>query len=418
MIRSCVLCFCLLPLASLLGAAESTAVEDTLTAEQRAEISDGDTVVSVYDEAVATLEKICDDYRRIKALQLAKQRDIAFMDAYDNISSVMPLLKPIDRTLLRKKIYDPDEIVPHKREVEKVESEVQMMVELATKLLLEIEVMQAQAAQQEQQQQEVTLQELVQREAFDPEEQIEQSGEEREQQDQQLEQLAEEAKEEEEEQAKDLTQIMHQIMPDIQDLTSDETTEEQIKMELFTSNSNVNNVMGKMDLNTVNKTVGRRVVQEGGEPVEWMFIDTWYTIGPFPNPHRMNLHRKFPPETVVDLSATYIGKDDKTIKWEFLQSNQPRCIPNNDEEYAIYYAYTEVWMDQPMDLWIAIGSDDKANVWLNDMPVWISSDQLKGWKVNEGFRKVTFKAGVNKILYRVENGHFGTAFSLGIKVAP
>ena len=391
--------------------------DDQLTAEQRAEISDGDTVVGVYDEAVATLEKICEDYRRIKALQLAKQRDIAFEDAYENISSVMPLLKPINRQLLRKKIYDPDEIVPHKREVEKVESEVLMMVELATKLLLEIEVMEAQQAQQEQQQ-EITLQELVQREQFDPEEQIEQSGEEREQQDQQLEELAEAAKEEQEEQAKDLTPIMRQLMPDIQDLTSEETSEEQVKMELFTSSSDVNNVMGKMDLNTVNKTVGRRVVQEGGEPVEWMFIDTWYTIGPFPNPHRMNLHRKFPPETVVDLSATYIGKSDKTIKWEFLQSNQARCVPNHDEEYAIYYAYTELWMDQPMDLWIAIGSDDKANVWLNDMPVWISGDQLKGWKVNEGFRKVTFKAGVNKILYRVENGHFGTAFSLGIKVAP
>ena len=400
-----------------LSASEATEPAPT-NDEPKSLVEDGNTIVGVYDQGVATLENICEDYRRIKALQLAKQRDIAFEDAYENISSVMPILKPIDRKLLRKKIYDPNEIEPHKREIVKVESEVKMMVALATKLLLEIEIMEAQAAQQEQQQEEVTLAELIQREEFDPKAEIEQSGEEREEQEQKVEELKEIAKEDEQEQAKDLTPIMHQLMPDIEDLTSDETTKEQVKMQMFTSQSNVNNVMGKMDLNTINKNVGRTISEEGGEPVEWMFVDTWYTIGPFPNPGRMNLHRKFPPETVVDLSATYIGKGDKTIKWEFLQTNNVKCVPHNDEEYAIYYAYTEVWMDRPMDLWVAVGSDDKANIWLNDMPIWISSDKLKGWKVNEGFRKVTFKAGVNKVLYRVENGHFSTAFSLGIKAAP
>ena len=39
----------------------------------------------------------------------------------------------------------------------------------------------------------------------------------------------------------------------------------------------------------------------GGTPSKWMYVQDWYTIGPFPNPDRVNIRRKFPPESVVDL---------------------------------------------------------------------------------------------------------------------
>ena len=161
-----------------------------------------------------------------------------------------------------------------------------------------------------------------------------------------------------------------------------------------------------------------RTIEEGGTPAEWLFVDTWYTIGPFDNPQRRNIHRKFPPETVIDLDATYVGKGGKEIHWQWVQCHDPMVTPADPAEYAIYYAYTEVSCERPMDLWVAVGSDDKANVWLNGMPIWISSDKLKGWQVNEGFRKVTFKAGVNRVLYRVENGWLNIGFSLAIRVAP
>ncbi|HQL10096.1 MAG TPA: hypothetical protein PLE35_10885, partial [Lentisphaeria bacterium] len=92
--------------------------------------------------------------------------------------------------------------------------------------------------------------------------------------------------------------------------------------------------------------------------------------------------------------------------------------PAGADQYGIYYAYTEVRCEQPMDLWVAIGSDDKANVWLNGLPIWVSSDRLKGWRINEGFRKVTFRQGVNRVLFRVENGWLTLGFSFGICVAP
>jgi hypothetical protein len=162
---------------------------------------------------------------------------------------------------------------------------------------------------------------------------------------------------------------------------------------------------------------GRRVAA-GGVPSKWMFVDGWYVLGPFPNPERKNRDRKFPPETLVDLDAVYEGKDGRPVRWEFMQGGTFPLKPPHMESYAIYYAWTQVEFDQPMDLWVAVGSDDKSTLWINDYPVWISGDQLKSWQIAEGYRKVHFKRGRNDVLFRVENGHGACAYSLLICVDP
>jgi hypothetical protein len=368
--------------------------------------ANGATIVDCYDVAAANLEKVCEDYRRIKALELAKVRDIAFLDAYRNIQSVMPILKPINRELLRKRITNPDDIPAHKQEVERVESEVENMVELAARLLAEIEVAQIKEEHAEHtavEMKPLTLQEIVQSPEFDPEAEVEtQESQEMEvKTTEAMKELVKKAQENPEQRAVDVSPEMRAVQKEIKGAAQ---SPEQMSAQVF-------------KLADMKYDVGRKVVSEGGAPVEWMFVDTWYVIGPFPNPQRINLNTKFPPETVINLSATYPGKNGKTVAWEFLQTNRAMCVPLNGEDYAIYYAYTELWFDEAVDLWITIGSDDKANVWINNLPVWISGDQLKVWRINEGMRKVHFKKGVNKVLYRVENGWNAVAFSLGIQVS-
>ena len=153
-----------------------------------------------------------------------------------------------------------------------------------------------------------------------------------------------------------------------------------------------------------------------GIPAKWAYVQDWYVIGPFPNPNRVNLRRKFPPESVVDLDATYVGKDGKTIKWEFMQAKnatpaeswrgdlKPEVVPFTAEEYGIWYAYAEVISDISCDRWIAVGSDDRSDIWVNDVPVWGSSNKLKSWRVDEGYRRIRLNKGRNRILVRVENG--------------
>jgi predicted transcriptional regulator len=376
----------------------------------------GNDIVAVYEAAVANLERVCDDYRRIKAMQQARQLDLAFEEAYANISSVMPVLAPINRELLRRAIHDPADIAAHKREVEQVEHQIEMMIDLVAKLFEEIEVVSVELRgdNTELPAREVTLEEIVQKPEYDPDQTIVVTHV---RPDvpayQQLEELA---RDDSEQPYKDLTPQLHALMPDIKDLTSEPPPSERRPVELFRSSDNVADLMRITNPKTPH-TFGR-IIGDGGAPIEWLFVNSWYTIGPFPNPMRLNLHTAFPPETVIDLAATYPGKGGRQVRWQWIQSNEPMMQPADPDQYGVYYAYTEVRCEQPMDLWIAVGSDDKANVWLNGLPVWVSSDQLKGWRVNEGFRKVTFRQGINRILYRVENGWLTLGFSLGIRVAP
>ncbi|HUT36387.1 MAG TPA: hypothetical protein VNE39_23070 [Planctomycetota bacterium] len=74
--------------------------------------------------------------------------------------------------------------------------------------------------------------------------------------------------------------------------------------------------------------------------------------------------------------------------------------------------------DNPRDVWIAVGGGDKAKVWINDILVWVSGGQHKGWRADEGFRKVHPRKGYNRVLFRLENGHLGTAFSLTVCTKP
>ncbi|MBQ1345775.1 MAG: hypothetical protein IIY62_05370 [Kiritimatiellae bacterium] len=165
-----------------------------------------------------------------------------------------------------------------------------------------------------------------------------------------------------------------------------------------------------------------------GIPAKWMYVQDWYVIGPFPNPDRVNLRRKFPPESVVDLDATYVGKDGRTIKWEFMQTRnstpkeswrsdgKAEIVPYNAEEYGIWYAYAEVFADTACDRWIAVGSDDRSDIWVNDAPVWGSSNKLKTWRIDEGYRRIHLNKGRNRILARIENGWHALGWSVCISL--
>lgn len=168
---------------------------------------------------------------------------------------------------------------------------------------------------------------------------------------------------------------------------------------------------------------------ESGVPARWMYISSWYIIGPFDNPNRVNLTRKFAPESTIDLNASYVGRNGERVRWQFMQtSNNPTTRdwtgargryqsmlqPPGDPPYTIWYGYTEVFFDRECDLWIATGSDDREDIWINDMHVWNSSNALKCWTINEGYRKVHFRKGRNRILVRLENGHYTMGYSVTI----
>jgi hypothetical protein len=156
-----------------------------------------------------------------------------------------------------------------------------------------------------------------------------------------------------------------------------------------------------------------RKLMSGGIKSNWMYIDTWYIVGPFPNPNRENLDKKFPPEAgALDLDATYIGMGGRRLKWEFRQSYTVCVFPHAPDNYTIYYAYSEIFSDKDQDRWCIFGSDDYGKAWLNDDLIFASGKTPHPWIPDRAYKKVRFKKGVNKLMFKLENAWGRTGFSM------
>jgi hypothetical protein len=173
---------------------------------------------------------------------------------------------------------------------------------------------------------------------------------------------------------------------------------------------------------------GRKLLKSGRKD-EWMFINAWYVCGPFPNPQRRNLEQKFPPEASIDptlgfvgidLDAKYVGmgrhgEGTRTIEWEFVATDRRVCyIPQPPEEWAIWYAYTEIWCDKDQERWCIFGSDDFGKCWVNGKEVFTSGVTPHPWVPDRDHAKVQFKKGFNVVLFKLENAWGRTGWSFCI----
>jgi len=173
-----------------------------------------------------------------------------------------------------------------------------------------------------------------------------------------------------------------------------------------------------------NPMQGRKLLKGRGLTQDFMNVDTWYIIGPFIHPGTDKLENTpYPPETlyaetgIVDLTATYINKKGEPMKWRWLQRPYGlwRMEPYADQvdKYAIWYAYTEVWADETMERYVLFGSDDYGRVWVNGGdPVWTSGEQPHAWIADRGIKPVTFRKGINRVLFKLENQGGTTGFSM------
>jgi hypothetical protein len=162
---------------------------------------------------------------------------------------------------------------------------------------------------------------------------------------------------------------------------------------------------------------GRKVVGSDRK-AQWMFLDTWWIVGPFANPNRSRLDYKYPPETTTDLDATYIGKNDRPLKWRRIIAEKLPIVPPLTDKYAIWYAYTTIWSDEDREYWVAFGSDDHSKAWLNGESVWASGKEPQAYIPDVGYRKLHFRQGVNRMLFKLENAGGTTGFSVVLFLEP
>jgi len=163
---------------------------------------------------------------------------------------------------------------------------------------------------------------------------------------------------------------------------------------------------------------GRRITDQSLR-AGWIYLDTWYVIGPWENKGDLFFSQKHPPEDLIDFDASYRdGKysgnpshPEAVLTWQFYQSDQIRNEPRKAHDNSTWYAFTEVWSDRDRNVLIAVASDDASRLWLNDLLIW---DDLGGsqYRMGEGFRKVPLHKGSNSILLRLENKYLYAVWSV------
>ena len=158
---------------------------------------------------------------------------------------------------------------------------------------------------------------------------------------------------------------------------------------------------------------GRRILTGGPEDV-WMYLDVWYIIGPFPNPRRADPpnEKKFPPEAGVDLDAACVGKGDQRLAWQWAMANRACVVPPMPTNYAVWYAWTEVYSDADRHLWFAFGWDDYGKVWIGGELAADGGPTPHPWIPDRALRKVRLKKGFTPVLVRLENAGGTTGFSV------
>ncbi|HOD81219.1 MAG: hypothetical protein BWX88_01165 [Planctomycetes bacterium ADurb.Bin126] len=368
------------------------------TRPQKADLSKAD-IAQLYDRAVQAEQRVAEAYRHVQATEVAMIRNIPKADSL--AQTVLPKTErpELNKGLLTGKVQTASGVEAHKQEVQRAEQEVDSMVAAAYRLLDKARGM------REEEGGEGGLSGSL---ASIKAESARQA------------QLRELAAEDESNRHKDVSAAMQAgaAKPAASEGNQANPTPagpgEGGKKPAYDNNPWP--IRGR----DPKVLPARRIIARADAHAadHWVYVDSWYTIGPFPNPRRRNIDTQFPPESVIDLDATYPGKDGRLLKWKFLKCPRADIPPNDDEPYGIYYAYTELFFEEAMDLHIAVGSDDNSRLWIEGQLVWTSGRQLKPWRADEGYRTVHFRKGLNRILCRVENGWKETRYSLLICMKP
>ncbi len=140
-------------------------------------------------------------------------------------------------------------------------------------------------------------------------------------------------------------------------------------------------------------------------------IPVWNIIGPFDNPGGATSDIQHPPETKVDLSATYTGQKGEQISWK--QVRRP-AETKLDAEFVMdlrnllgqaenVAAYAVVWAHAPeaTDALFAFGSADGAVVWVNGERKFAWLKGRRDYQRRTNSVPIRLKEDANEILVKV-----------------
>ena len=142
----------------------------------------------------------------------------------------------------------------------------------------------------------------------------------------------------------------------------------------------------------------------------------WHVIGPFDNPDGEGFDIVYPPETALDVEATY-ETEWGNVTWERHQDyNENDGFMDfaerfDGEEWKVAYASTTVHSPEAREVELRIGSDDDIKVWVNGIDV-LTHQVARPAEPDQDRVHVSLQQGVNQILVKVCNRELDWGFYL------
>jgi hypothetical protein len=153
-------------------------------------------------------------------------------------------------------------------------------------------------------------------------------------------------------------------------------------------------------------------------------LGSWHFIGPFDNSGGKGFAAVYPPEKVINLTATYPGKNGTKATWKDGNFNDGQINnlalfdgPNNVE--AVVYVYREIESNIARQVPISLGSDDGLVVWLNGEKL-VSENVQRSCAADQNTAILKLRRGRNHLLLKViqRTGDWAYYFQAKVDLPP
>lgn len=158
-------------------------------------------------------------------------------------------------------------------------------------------------------------------------------------------------------------------------------------------------------IDAVTKLLREKLEEKVDLPKHFGFLSHWHLIAPFDNTGRAGFDKPFPPESSIDLTAQYEGKDGKPVTWqEYATPDDYGKVDFNQPfgplKEVTGYAYTEFNAVEARDAELRLGCKNAWKIWFNGEPLFGRDEYHRGQRIDQYSLPVKLNKGKNTLLVK------------------
>ncbi len=158
-------------------------------------------------------------------------------------------------------------------------------------------------------------------------------------------------------------------------------------------------------IDAVAKLLREKLEQKLDLPKHFGFLMHWQLIAPFDNTDRKGFDTVYPPETEINLSSAYEGKEGKSVTWqEYATSDDYGKVdfntPFSPLKQVTGYAYAEFTAGEAREAEIRLGCKNAWKIWFNGELLFGRDEYHRGQRIDQYSLPVALKEGKNTILVK------------------